>query len=80
MTDLNAGARIIGVAPGCDQVLSELAGHLILLPSLGADGNDSASARSRGSSPPGSMTAPAMVWSHQTMEQFWANAVTGRVR
>jgi hypothetical protein len=39
-----------------------------------------ASARSRGNSPPGSMTAPAMVWSHQTMEQFWAKGVTGRVR
>jgi hypothetical protein len=50
-TDLDAGARIIGVAPGRDQELSELAGHLILLPSVGADGNDSASARSRAPTP-----------------------------
>ena len=52
-TGLDAGARIIGVARGCDQELSELAGHLILLPSLGADGNDSASARSRAPTPIG---------------------------
>jgi hypothetical protein len=45
--DLDVGARIIGVAPGCDQELSELAGHLVFLPSLGADGDDSASALSR---------------------------------
>jgi len=31
---LTRGARIIGVAPGRDQELSELAGHLIFLPSL----------------------------------------------
>ena len=37
--DLDVGARIIGVAPGRDQELSELAGHLLLLPSLGARGN-----------------------------------------
>ena len=52
-TGLDAGARIIGVAPGRDQELSELADHLIWLPSLGADGNDSASARSRAPTPIG---------------------------
>ena len=44
--NLDVGARIIGVAPGRDQELSELAGHLIFLPSR-ADGDDSASALSR---------------------------------
>ena len=34
--DLDVGARIIGVAPGCDQALSELTGHLIFLPSSSA--------------------------------------------
>jgi hypothetical protein len=51
--DLDVGARIIGVAPGCDQALSELTGHLIFLPSLGADGDDSASALSREPTPIG---------------------------
>ena len=38
-----------------------------------------AASRMRGRSPPGSMTAPSMVWSHQTMEQFCWNGVTGMV-
>ena len=55
--DLDAGARIIGVAPGSDLELSELAGHLIFLPSRGGgrqdeddddeDDADAASASSR---------------------------------
>ena len=49
---MTRGARIIGVAPGRDQELSELAGHLIFLPSLAA-GDGSASARSRAPTPIG---------------------------
>ena len=53
-TDLDAGAKIIGVAPGHDQELSELADHLIFLPSLGADeDDDSALAVSRAPTPIG---------------------------
>jgi hypothetical protein len=38
-----------------------------------------AAASMRARSPPGSITAASRVSSHQTMEQFWAKAVTGMV-
>ena len=47
---------------------------------VGVTASSRSAASMRGRSPPGSMIAACLLRSHQTMEQFCANGVTGTVR